>query len=100
MADTAADILIETLHDWGVEVVFGLPGDGINAIMEALRRHQDRIRFFHFGLQFARQIVKLLDIFLNFLLIRRQDQLGIELGHMRIIFLFLLLFGILRALGA
>jgi pyruvate dehydrogenase (quinone)/pyruvate oxidase len=25
--------------------VFGLPGDGINGIMEALRRHQDRIRF-------------------------------------------------------
>src|ERR1041384_2425313 len=45
MAETAADILIETLHDWGVEVVFGLPGDGINGIMEALRRRQDRIRF-------------------------------------------------------
>jgi len=45
MADTAADILIETLHDWGVEVVFGLPGDGINAIMEALRRRQDHVRF-------------------------------------------------------
>ena len=45
MADTAADILIETLHDWGVEVVFGLPGDGINGIMEALRTRQDKIRF-------------------------------------------------------
>jgi len=45
MADTAADILIETLHDWGVQVVFGMPGDGINAIMEALRRRQDRVRF-------------------------------------------------------
>ena len=45
MADTAADILIETLHDWGVEVVFGLPGDGINGIMEALRKRQDEIRF-------------------------------------------------------
>jgi pyruvate dehydrogenase (quinone)/pyruvate oxidase len=45
MAETAADILIETIHDWGVEVVFGLPGDGINGIMEALRRRQDRIRF-------------------------------------------------------
>jgi pyruvate dehydrogenase (quinone) len=28
-----------------VDVVFGLPGDGINGIMEALRRRQDRIRF-------------------------------------------------------
>jgi pyruvate dehydrogenase (quinone) len=45
MADTAADILIETLHDWGVEVVFGLPGDGINGIMEALRTRQEKIRF-------------------------------------------------------
>jgi pyruvate dehydrogenase (quinone)/pyruvate oxidase len=45
MAETAADILIDTLHDWGVEVVFGLPGDGINGIMEALRRRQDHVRF-------------------------------------------------------
>jgi pyruvate dehydrogenase (quinone) len=45
MAETAADVLIDTLHDWGVEVVFGLPGDGINGIMEALRKRQDQIRF-------------------------------------------------------
>src|SRR3546814_7353356 len=45
MAETAADILIDTIHDWGVEVVFGLPGDGINGIMEALRKRQDDVRF-------------------------------------------------------
>jgi pyruvate dehydrogenase (quinone)/pyruvate oxidase len=45
MAYTAADILCDTLCDWGVEVVFGLPGDGINGLMEALRRRQDRLRF-------------------------------------------------------
>ena len=45
MANTAADVLIETIHDWGVDVVFGLPGDGINGIMEALRTRQDRVRF-------------------------------------------------------
>jgi len=45
MADTAADVLIESLHDWGVEVIFGLPGDGINGIMEALRTHKDKVRF-------------------------------------------------------
>jgi pyruvate dehydrogenase (quinone) len=45
MAPTAADILIDVLCDWGVEVVFGLPGDGINGIMEALRKRQDAIRF-------------------------------------------------------
>jgi len=42
---TAADVLIEALVDWGVEVIFGLPGDGINGIMESLRTHQDKIRF-------------------------------------------------------
>src|SRR5579872_3284452 len=42
---TAADVLIETLLDWGVEVVFGLPGDGINGIMESLRTREDKIRF-------------------------------------------------------
>ena len=42
---TAADVLIECLIDWGVEVIFGLPGDGINGIMEALRTRQDKIRF-------------------------------------------------------
>lgn len=45
MSDTAADVLIDTIHDWGVDVVFGLPGDGINGIMEALRTRQDRVRF-------------------------------------------------------
>jgi pyruvate dehydrogenase (quinone)/pyruvate oxidase len=45
MANTAADVLIDTIHDWGVDVVFGMPGDGINGIMEALRTRQDRVRF-------------------------------------------------------
>jgi pyruvate dehydrogenase (quinone) len=45
MAKTAADILIETIMDWGVDTVFGLPGDGINGIMEALRKRQDQVRF-------------------------------------------------------
>jgi pyruvate dehydrogenase (quinone) len=45
MASTAADVLIESLHDWGVEIIFGLPGDGINGIIEALRQRQDKIRF-------------------------------------------------------
>ncbi|HSL21630.1 MAG TPA: thiamine pyrophosphate-dependent enzyme [Vicinamibacterales bacterium] len=45
MAATAADVLVETLHAWGVDRVFGMPGDGINGIMEALRRASDRVRF-------------------------------------------------------
>jgi pyruvate dehydrogenase (quinone) len=42
---TAADVLVESLIDWGVEVIFGLPGDGINGIMESLRAHRDSMRF-------------------------------------------------------
>src|SRR5919202_3646307 len=45
MAKTAADVLVEGITDWGVDTVFGLPGDGINGIMEALRTRQDRVRF-------------------------------------------------------
>src|SRR5690606_39222571 len=41
----AADVLVETLLDWGVDTLFGLPGDGINGIIEALRTRQERIRF-------------------------------------------------------
>ena len=45
MKKIASELLVERLIDWGVDTVFGLPGDGINGIMEGLRRHQDRIRF-------------------------------------------------------
>src|SRR5262245_25622583 len=45
MATTASDILIDTIRDWGVDVVFGLPGDGINGIMEALRKRQHEVLF-------------------------------------------------------
>lgn len=45
MAETTADVLIDTIHRWGVDVVFGMPGDGINGIVEALRKRKDDIRF-------------------------------------------------------
>lgn len=45
MAKTAADVLVEGIISWGVDTVFGLPGDGINGIMESLRTRQDRVRF-------------------------------------------------------
>jgi pyruvate dehydrogenase (quinone) len=41
----ASEALAQRLIDWGVDTVFGLPGDGINGIMEGLRRHKDKIRF-------------------------------------------------------
>ena len=45
MTANAAEILIDTISDWGVDVIFGLPGDGINGIMEALRQRAENIRF-------------------------------------------------------
>ena len=45
MTTTAADVLIDTIKDWNVDTVFGLPGDGINGIIEALRKRQKEIRF-------------------------------------------------------
>jgi pyruvate dehydrogenase (quinone) len=45
VAQIASEALVERLIDWGVDTIFGLPGDGINGIMEGLRRHQDKIKF-------------------------------------------------------
>src|SRR5688572_25953313 len=45
MAQTAPEVLVDVLQEWGVDTVFGLPGDGINGIMEALRKKHDAIRF-------------------------------------------------------
>lgn len=45
MSRTAADTLVERLIAWDVDTVFGLPGDGINGLMEAFRTHQDRVTF-------------------------------------------------------
>ena len=45
MATTVADMLIDRLADWKVDTIFGFPGDGINGIFEALRTHQEKIKF-------------------------------------------------------
>ncbi|HZS60447.1 MAG TPA: thiamine pyrophosphate-dependent enzyme [Gemmatimonadaceae bacterium] len=45
MTTTVADLLVERLAEWGVDTIFGFPGDGVNGIFEALRTHQDAIRF-------------------------------------------------------
>ena len=45
MAKTTADVLFERLIAWGVDTVFGIPGDGINGFMEALRKNREHIRF-------------------------------------------------------
>ena len=45
MATTAADNLCERLIAWDVNTIYGFPGDGINGLLGALRRHQDELRF-------------------------------------------------------
>jgi pyruvate dehydrogenase (quinone) len=45
MAKTAADLLVERLIDWGVDTIFGFPGDGVNAIFESLRNYQHKLKF-------------------------------------------------------
>ena len=47
MANTASDVMVERLIEWGVDTAFGLPGDGINGFYEALRTHHDQIRLIH-----------------------------------------------------
>src|SRR5437016_14458287 len=45
MAKTTGDVIVERLIDWGVDTAFGMPGDGINGIFEALRKNREKIRF-------------------------------------------------------
>ncbi|MBV9300617.1 MAG: pyruvate oxidase [Acidobacteriaceae bacterium] len=45
MAKTVSDLLVGRLIDWGVDTIFGFPGDGVNGIFEALRTNQEKIKF-------------------------------------------------------
>jgi pyruvate dehydrogenase (quinone) len=42
---TTADIIIETLIAWEVPVIFGMVGDGIGPLIEAISVRQDKIRY-------------------------------------------------------
>lgn len=44
-SQTASDFLVQRLYDWGIRRIYGYPGDGINGVMGALNRAQDKIRF-------------------------------------------------------
>jgi pyruvate dehydrogenase (quinone)/pyruvate oxidase len=44
-AKDVGDQLVETIMEWGVDTVFGLPGDGINGIIESFRQRKDSIKF-------------------------------------------------------
>ena len=45
MAKTVAELLVGRLIEWGVDTIFGLPGDGVNGIFEAFRTNQEKLRF-------------------------------------------------------
>src|SRR3954447_632096 len=45
MSQTAADFMLERLGEWGIERIYGYPGDGINGILGALGRHEEEIEF-------------------------------------------------------
>ena len=45
MAETVADFMLRRLSDWGVQRIYGYPGDGINGFLGALSRATDRIEF-------------------------------------------------------
>lgn len=45
MKKIVADVLVERLIAWGVDTIFGFPGDGVDGLFEALRTHQERLRF-------------------------------------------------------
>ena len=45
MTTTVADYLLQRLREWGVEHVFSYAGDGINGLLAAWGRAEDRPRF-------------------------------------------------------
>lgn len=45
MSRTVGDAIVERLIEWGVERIFGYPGDGINGLMGSMRRMQEKVRF-------------------------------------------------------
>jgi pyruvate dehydrogenase (quinone) len=45
MPEIVGESLAKRLIEWGVDTVFGLPGDGINGLMEGFRRHADKLSF-------------------------------------------------------
>ncbi|QYE35675.1 thiamine pyrophosphate-requiring protein [Polymorphobacter megasporae] len=45
MGETVGDFVIERLGEWGVDLIFGYPGDGINGTFAALQRVNCPIKF-------------------------------------------------------
>lgn len=45
MSGTVSDFILKRLSDWGVQQIYGFPGDGINGIIGAFERSSDGLRF-------------------------------------------------------
>src|SRR5918997_5527287 len=45
VADSVGDYVLRRLREWGVEQVFAYPGDGINGLVTAFGKAEDRPRF-------------------------------------------------------
>jgi pyruvate dehydrogenase (quinone) len=45
MAKQVSDLIVERLIEWGVDTIFGFPGDGVDGFFESLRTHQDKLKF-------------------------------------------------------
>lgn len=45
MAKQVSDLIVERLIEWGVDTIFGFPGDGVDGFFESLRTHKDKLRF-------------------------------------------------------
>jgi pyruvate dehydrogenase (quinone) len=45
MGQQVTDLIVERLLAWGVDTIFGFPGDGVDGFFESLRTHQEKLRF-------------------------------------------------------
>lgn len=45
MGQQVSDLIVERLLAWGVDTIFGFPGDGVDGFFESLRTHQEKLRF-------------------------------------------------------
>ena len=75
MAETVADFMLRRLSDWGVERIYGYPGDGINGFLGALSRATDRIEFVQDAFVLENLINQLASTFL------RRDQGSADSGN-------------------
>src|SRR6476659_11349068 len=45
MSENTAAYMLNRLHDWGVDRIYGYPGDGINGLLGAFHEHGDDVEF-------------------------------------------------------